>query len=118
MTFDQRARDIEQLAIKLREAAFPNAAPWLTCFHDTRARWIRAATVAMERQDAANRTGYEAARADAIDRCLMERVASKGDHYRAHNTALNLAVIAIRAMDGRHAIDQLRREVEGSCGKE
>lgn len=62
--------------------------------------------------------GYEAARADAIDRCLMERVASKGDHYRAHNTALNLAIIAIRAMDGRHAIDQLRREVEGSRGKE
>lgn len=55
--------------------------------------------------------GYEAARADAIDRCLMERVASKGDHYRAHNTALNLAVIAIRAMDGRHAIKP-RREVE------
>lgn len=65
-----------------------------------------------ETDNASFLAGYEAGKADAIDRCLMERVPNKGDYYRAHNTALHLAVIAIRPLDGRHALS--RRKVEGT----
>lgn len=49
----QRERDIEQLAIRLREAAFPKAGAWASCYQDTQRRWIRAATVALDSTDRA-----------------------------------------------------------------
>lgn len=50
------------------------------------------------------RAGYEAGKRDAIDRCLMERVPRSEPGWRDHNVALGLAVIAIRALDVRHAL--------------
>ena len=44
------------------------------------------------------RAGYEEARLDAIACCLMERASKTVPGWRHHNVALDLAVIAIRAM--------------------
>ena len=44
------------------------------------------------------RAGYEEGRLDAIVRCLMERASKPDPGWRHHNVALDLAVIAIRAM--------------------
>lgn len=49
----RREHDIEQLAIKLPEAAFPGSRDWSFCAEDTRERWIRAATVAREQTERA-----------------------------------------------------------------
>lgn len=48
------------------------------------------------------RDGYEQGKLDSIDRCFIERVAA-GPDPRTHNTAVNLCVAAIRALDVRHA---------------
>jgi hypothetical protein len=48
-TATKRARDIEQLAVALRVAAFPGATDWSYCAQDTRDRWINAAEVADSR---------------------------------------------------------------------
>jgi|HubBroStandDraft_1064217.scaffolds.fasta_scaffold150244_5 hypothetical protein len=50
---NQEARDIEQLAIALRQAAFPGAEAWPHCSQYRRKRWIAAATLAYERIKAA-----------------------------------------------------------------
>jgi hypothetical protein len=39
-------RDVEQLAIALRQAAFPGALGWAYANQDTRARWVKAAELA------------------------------------------------------------------------
>ena len=44
------------------------------------------------------RAGYKEGRLDAIACCLMERVSKTVPNWRSHNVALDLAVIAIRAM--------------------
>jgi len=52
--------------------------------------------------DAIFRAGYEAGKADAIDRCMIERrVLAK-----EHNAAIGLCVVAIRALDVRHALQK------------
>jgi hypothetical protein len=38
--------DIENLAIQLRQAAFPGATGWAFCSEDVRERWIKAAKLA------------------------------------------------------------------------
>jgi hypothetical protein len=48
--------------------------------------------------------GYEKGKADAIGRCLTERVSKIEPDWRSHNVALGLAVTAIRALDVRHAV--------------
>jgi hypothetical protein len=45
-------------------------------------------------------SGYEAGKKDAIDRCLMEKVE---DVYSPHNLVVTLCVLAIDALDVRHA---------------
>lgn len=55
-------------------------------------------------QTTAFRAGYEAGKRDAIDRCLVERVPKSEPGWRGHNVALGLAVVAIRALDVRHAM--------------
>ena len=49
------------------------------------------------------RAGYEEGRLDAIACCLMERASKTVPGWREHNVALDLAVVAIRALDVRHA---------------
>ena len=44
------------------------------------------------------RAGYEEGRLDAIACCLMERASKTVPGWRHHNVALDLAVIAIRAL--------------------
>jgi hypothetical protein len=48
-------------------------------------------------------SGYEAGKKDAIDQCLMEKVA---DICSPHNLAIDLCVEAIEALDVRHAEDK------------
>lgn len=56
------------------------------------------------------RAGYEAGKHDAIDRCLIERVGKDHPDWRSHNVAVSHCVLAIRALDVRHAI--YRADVE------
>jgi len=43
---EREASDIEQLAIALRQAAFPGAPGWAFCSEDVRNRWVAASTLA------------------------------------------------------------------------
>lgn len=52
--------------------------------------------------DALFKAGYEAGKADAIDRCMIERRALD----KEHNAAIGLCVVAIRALDVRHALQR------------
>ena len=56
--------------------------------------------------DAAFRAGYEAGKADAIDRCFVEKLGKEWPDQRTHNIAINLCVVAIRALDVRHAVEK------------
>ena len=47
------------------------------------------------------RAGYEEGRLDAIACCLMERASKTDPGWREHNVALDLAVVAIRAMGAK-----------------
>ncbi len=49
--------------------------------------------------------GYEDARLDAIACCLMERASKTNPGWREHNVALDLAVIAIRALGAKDETD-------------
>ena len=60
--------------------------------------------------DALFKAGYEAGKTDAIDRCLIERQPAGDGDYRAHNVAVNLCIVAIRALDVRHALQRWRSE--------
>ncbi len=42
------SNQIDDLAIALRTAAFPNASEWKRCADDVRARWVAAACCAVE----------------------------------------------------------------------
>lgn len=50
--------------------------------------------------------GYEKGKADAIDRCLIERIGKNEPDWRSHNVAIGLAIAAIRALDVRLAIPE------------
>jgi len=56
------------------------------------------------------RAGYEAGKHDAIDRCLIERVGKDHPDWRSHNVAVSHCVLAIRALDVRHAIVERQME--------
>jgi hypothetical protein len=55
---------------------------------------------------AAFRAGYAAGKADAIDRCCVERLGKEWPDHRTHNIAINLCVAAIRALSVRHAVER------------
>lgn len=53
--------------------------------------------------------GYEKAKLDAIDRCLIEKLPKSEHEWRSHNVAASLCAVAIRALDVRHALEALKR---------
>lgn len=48
--------------------------------------------------------GYEKGKTDSIDRCMIERISKEEPDWRTYNLALISAVLAIRALDVRHAV--------------
>jgi len=48
-------------------------------------------------------SGYEAGKKDAIDRCLMRKVGRSDPSSVIYNLAVDLCVVAIDALDVRHA---------------
>ena len=68
-------------------------AAWNTRAADTEIERLRAALTEV------HAAGYEAAKRDAIDRCLAEKMPNRTGDDRTHNVAVNLCILAIRALE-------------------